>query len=66
MTHQFYQVFGQESFDPVAGQSTDINAQFFALELSYDQDWLRYRTSFAWASGDRNPTDRRAGGFWRT
>jgi hypothetical protein len=63
LTHQFYQVFGHESFNPIAGQRVDINAQFAAVELSYDQDYLRYRASFAWASGDRNPTDGTAHGF---
>jgi hypothetical protein len=63
LTHQFYEVLGTESFNPIAGRSVDINAQFFALELSYDQDYLRYRASFAWASGDNNPTDGTARGF---
>jgi hypothetical protein len=34
-----------------------------ALELSYDRDWLRFRTSFFWASGDENPNNRHATGF---
>jgi hypothetical protein len=63
LSHQFYQVFGEESFNPIAGQQVDINAQFFAVELSYDQDWLRYRASFIYASGDSSPTDGSAGGF---
>lgn len=63
VSHQFYQVFGQESFNPIAGQEVDINAQFFAMELSYDVDWIRYRASFAYASGDRDPTDDDATGF---
>jgi hypothetical protein len=41
----------------------DINAQFVALELSYDRDYLRYRASFAWTSGDNDPTDGTARGF---
>ena len=41
----------------------DINAQFAPIELSYDQDWLRYRASFAYASGDDDPTDGTATGF---
>jgi hypothetical protein len=63
ITHQFYQALGQESFNPIAGGGVDINAQFFAVELSYDQDWLRYRASFAWASGDDDPTDDSGEGF---
>ena len=63
LSHQFYQVFGEESFNPIAGQQVNINAQFFAAEVSYDQDWLRYRASFIYASGDSSPTDGSAGGF---
>jgi hypothetical protein len=44
----------------------DINAQLAALELSIDEDWLRFRGSFLYASGDANPLgpkDRIARGF---
>jgi len=34
-----------------------------ALELSLDKDWLRYRLSFFYASGDKNPRDGTARGF---
>jgi hypothetical protein len=35
----------------------------FALELSYDRDWARFRTSFFWASGDEDPNDNQGHGF---
>ena len=63
VSHQFYQVFGEETFNPIADQQVDINAQFFAAEVSYDQDWIRYRGSFAWASGDDDPLDGSGEGF---
>jgi len=63
VSHQFYQALGTESLNPIAGQGTNINAQFFALELSVDNDWQRYRASFAYASGDSDPTDSEATGF---
>lgn len=63
LTHQFYQALGTESFNPIANKAVQINAQFFAMELSYDRDWIRYRASFAWASGDHSPQDKTAGGF---
>ncbi len=63
LTHQFYWALGQESFNAIAGQETNINAQFFAIEASYDQDWLRYRASFSWASGDSDALDGDATGF---
>ena len=34
-----------------------------ALELSYDRDWVRFRTSFFWSSGDSNPKNNHATGF---
>jgi hypothetical protein len=60
---QFYQALGTESFNAIAGRGTNINAQFFSIEFSYDQDWLRYRASFLYASGDHDPTDGNANGF---
>jgi hypothetical protein len=63
LSTQFYQALGTESFNAIAGRGTNINAQFFSIELSYDADWLRYRTSFLYSSGDHDPTDNRATGF---
>jgi hypothetical protein len=63
LSHQFYWALGSESFNPIAGRGVDINAQFFAVELSYDQDWIRYRASFLYASGDDDPFDGKARGF---
>jgi hypothetical protein len=63
ISHQFYQVLGTESFNAIANQGTNINAQFFSIEASYDHDWMRYRASFLYASGDHNPTDSTATGF---
>ena len=61
---QFYSGrLGIESYNAIAGRGTNINAQFFSIELSYDQDWIRYRASFAYASGDHDPTDGNANGF---
>lgn len=63
ITHQFYQAFGQESFDGIAGKKTTVNAQFFAIEASVDHDWQRYRASFAYVSPDKDPFDGKAHGF---
>ena len=63
LTHAFYQVLGHDSFNRLAGRRVDINAQMAAAELSLDRDWLRYRTSFFYASGDKNPRDGTARGF---
>jgi hypothetical protein len=63
ISHQFYQVLGRETFNPIAGHGVDINAQLAAAELSYDVDFIRFRTSFLYMSGDHNPTDHSANGF---
>lgn len=63
ITHAFYQVLGHDSLNPIAGKRVDINAQMAAAELSLDKDWLRYRVSFFFASGDKDPRKGTARGF---
>ncbi|HYL37567.1 MAG TPA: carboxypeptidase-like regulatory domain-containing protein [Bryobacteraceae bacterium] len=63
VTHAFYQVLGHDNFNELAGRRVDINAQMAAVELSLDKDWLRYRVSFFYASGDKDPRDGTARGF---
>ncbi len=69
INHAFYQVLGHDTRNPVSGQFVDakarqdINAQMAAVELSMDRDWIRYRLSFFFASGDKNPRDQSARGF---
>lgn len=63
LTHAFYQVLGTDKFNEIAGRRVDINAQMAAVELSLDKDWLRYRLSFFYASGDKNPVNGTARGF---
>lgn len=60
---QFYWVLGYDDLNPIANQPIDISAQMFALEISYDRDWSRFRSSFFWASGDDNPNDNQGKGF---
>ncbi len=63
ITHSFYEVVGRDTLNGLAGQPADINAQMGALELSYDQDWVRLKASFFYASGDDSPQDGHATGF---
>jgi hypothetical protein len=63
VSHAFYQVFGHDEFNGLAGQPVDINAQMAALELSYDRDWVRYKASLFYASGDTQAEDGNANGF---
>jgi hypothetical protein len=62
-TTQLYYVVGSESHNAIANRQVDISAGMFAQELSYDVDFVRFRTSFFWASGDRDPYDGTAQGF---
>jgi hypothetical protein len=52
VSHAFYQALGHDTFNTIAGRRVDINAQLGALELSVDKDWMRYRASFLYQSGD--------------
>jgi hypothetical protein len=63
LTHAFYQVLGTDKLNEIAGRRVNINAQMAAAELSLDRDWLRYRVSFFYASGDKDPRDGTARGF---
>ncbi|MGC2284297.1 MAG: carboxypeptidase regulatory-like domain-containing protein [Candidatus Acidiferrum sp.] len=63
VTNAFYQAVGEDTFNPIAGRPVTINAQMAAVELSYDHDWIRYRVSTFYTSGDANPRDGRARGF---
>ena len=76
VSHAFYQVLGYDTDNQVASRrnvpcaqgfgkcdGVDINAQMAALELSLDKDWVRFRSSFFYASGDKNPRDGIARGF---
>ncbi|MCB0311387.1 MAG: hypothetical protein KDD42_09135, partial [Bdellovibrionales bacterium] len=62
-TTALYYVAGTESHNQISGVGTDVSAFMAALELSYDFDWLRFRTSAMWASGDDDPFDGDATGF---
>ncbi len=63
LTHAFYQAIGEDTFNPIAGRRVTVNAQLAAAEFSYDRDWIRYRVSTFYTSGDANPRDGRARGF---
>jgi hypothetical protein len=63
LTHALYQAVGEDTFNPTAGRPVTVNAQMAAVELSYDRDWMRYRISTFYTSGDAHPQDGRARGF---
>jgi hypothetical protein len=63
VSHAFYQAFGHDTSNPIAGRDVNIDAQEVFLELSMDRDWMRYQTSVFYASGDSDPRDDTAHGF---
>jgi hypothetical protein len=63
LSNSYYFAFGRDDFNPIAGKKTDIRAHMAAVEASVDKNYLRYRASVFFASGDDNATDDRATGF---
>lgn len=63
ISHSFYQALGTDEFNTIEGREVDINAQQAHVEISYDRDWIRYKGTFFYASGDSDPEDGTAEGF---
>lgn len=63
ITSQFYYALGHDTQNPIANRAQDISAGMGAVELSYDRDWVRFRMSGMWMSGDENPNDTKATGW---
>jgi hypothetical protein len=63
LTNAFYQAFGHDEKNQIAARPVSINAQLAAVEFSEDRDWLRFRASFLYSSGDNNPRDGVGRGF---
>jgi hypothetical protein len=61
--HAFYWALGYDSLNPLAGEPVHINAKMAAIELSYDADWVRFKTSAFYASGQSNPFSGEGNGF---
>ena len=63
VTTSFYGAFGQDRDSIFTSKPADIRAFFGAAELSYDHNWMRFRLSAAYASGDSHPYDNTETGF---
>jgi hypothetical protein len=63
ITASAYWALGENRDNFFTGRPSDINAQFYAAELSYDKDWMRFRLSGAYQSGDSDPFDDDETGF---
>ncbi|HXI23521.1 MAG TPA: hypothetical protein VNG71_06580, partial [Pyrinomonadaceae bacterium] len=63
LTNSYYYVFGRDDQNPIAGKPVHVSSNMAAVEASIDHDYLRFRGSFFFAQGDKNPTDSQASGF---
>jgi hypothetical protein len=58
-----YGAFGWDRNNIFTGETGKIRSFFLAAEPSYDLNWMRFRGSFLFASGDGEPYDDHEGGF---
>ncbi|HET6647392.1 MAG TPA: carboxypeptidase-like regulatory domain-containing protein [Pyrinomonadaceae bacterium] len=63
LTNSYYYAFGSDTRNPIAGRRIRVKSHMAAVEASVDMDYLRFRGSFFWAQGDKNPTDDKGTGF---
>jgi hypothetical protein len=63
VTASAYGALGQDRNSFFTDRKADIRAFFGAAELSYDKDWMRFRLSGLYASGDSKPYDNKETGF---
>jgi hypothetical protein len=63
MTASLYEILGIEEESEFGERNTRVEANFAAVELSHDFDWIRVRASGLYASGDSDPFDKTAHGF---
>ncbi len=63
LTASFYAALGEDRNSFFTSEPAEIRAGFGAVELSYDHDWMRFRLSGLYATGDGDPYNRTEGGF---
>jgi hypothetical protein len=63
INHAFYQAFGRDTFNGIAAAPQHINAQLAAFEIGYEKDWMEFKTSAFYTSGDKSLNDGQANGF---
>lgn len=63
LTASLYGAFGQDRANPITDRNARISAFFGAFEASYDHNWMRFRLSGLYASGDGDPYDDVENGF---
>jgi hypothetical protein len=65
VSHAFYEAFGRDDDNPIPAlkHPQHINAQLAAFEVGYEHDWMEYKASVFYTSGDKNLNDGHANGF---
>jgi hypothetical protein len=63
LTGSLYGALGEDRNSFFTDRKVEIRAFFAAAELSYDIDWMRFRLSGLYASGDGDPNDDTENGF---
>ena len=63
LSASFYAALGEDRNSFFTSAPARIRAGMAAAELSYDRDWMRFRLSGLYATGDGDPYDRTEGGF---
>jgi hypothetical protein len=68
ISHSFYEAFGRDDFNPIpptpfSRNAQHINAQLAALELAYEKDWMTWKVSAFYTSGERDLKSGEATGF---
>ena len=63
LTASVYGALGEDRNSFFTSQPAQIRAFFAAAEASIDKDWMRFRLSGLYASGDGDPYDNRETGF---
>jgi hypothetical protein len=63
LTASTYGALGEDRDSFFTGRPAKIRAWFGAAEVSYDRDWMRFRLSGVYASGDGDPYDDKETGF---
>ncbi len=63
VTASFYAALGEDRNSFFTSKKAEIRAGFGAVELSYDHDWMRFRLSGLYATGDGDPYNNTEGGY---
>src|SRR5579885_450930 len=58
--HAFYWAVGHDAFNTRVRRPQTVNAQMASFEAAIDRDWVRWRGTFFYASGDGNLNDNKA------